>query len=182
MGKGGRGERVTEAAWVQGPVDAALMGSLVAVTGSRKGWNDLSTNRMQQFVTEFPKWMRGDVPQVKDIDLSDAQIRASNLILFGDPASNKVTARVLPKLPVKWTKSNIEIGGEKYSSADHVLVMIYPNPLNPDRYVVLNSGHTFGEKEFKGTNALLYPRMGDWAVLNKAGQVVKAGLFDENWK
>jgi hypothetical protein len=60
--------------------------------------------------------------------------------------------------------------------------MIYPNPLNPDRYVVLNSGHTFGEKEFKGTNALLYPRMGDWAVLNKAGEVVKAGLFDENWR
>ena len=41
--------------------------------------------------------------------------------------------------------------------------MIYPNPLDPTRYVVVNSGHTFGEKEFKGTNALLYPRLGDYA-------------------
>ena len=38
--------------------------------------------------------------------------------------------------------------------------MIVPNPLNPDRYVVFNSGHTFHEEEFKGTNALLYPIWG----------------------
>src|SRR5687767_15243023 len=30
---------------------------------------------------------------------------------------------------------------------------------------VLNSGHTFHAKDFQGTNALLYPRLGDYALL-----------------
>jgi hypothetical protein len=47
---------------------------------------------------------------------------------------------------------------------------------------VLNSGHTFGEKEFRGTNALLYPRFGDWAVLDENGGLITAGFFDENWR
>jgi hypothetical protein len=51
-----------------------------------------------------------------------------------------------------------------------------------DRYIVLNSGHTFGEKEFRGTNALLFPRLGDYAVLKRDGTVVLAGLFGENWE
>ena len=57
-------------------------------------------------------------------------------------------------------------------------------------YVVINSGHTFKEADLKGTNALLYPRLGDWAVIKPtptekdpaAYEVVAAGLFDENWQ
>ena len=64
-----------------------------------------------------------------------------------------------------------------------VPVMIAPNPLNPSRYVVFNSGHTFHEEEFKGTNALLYPRLGDWAMIHPlARQVVRGGIFDTEWR
>jgi len=51
----------------------------------------------------------------------------------------------------------------------------------PNRYVVLNSGHTFHPPELK-INYLFFPRLGDWAVLKTDGAVVDAGLFDENWK
>ena len=70
-----------------------------------------------------------------------------------------VMARVIAKLPIRWTKSAIEIGARTLSAADHVPVLIYPNPLNPKRYVVINSGHTFGDEDFRGTNAWLYPRL-----------------------
>jgi hypothetical protein len=61
--------------------------------------------------------------------------------------------------------------------------MVYPNPADPDHYVVLNTGLTMGEKEFKGTNALLFPRLGDYAVIRKSdGAVVLAGFFDEQWR
>ena len=40
-----------------------------------------------------------------------------------------------------------------------------------------------GKADLTGTNALLYPRWGDWAVLDSAtGQVKAAGFFDENWQ
>jgi hypothetical protein len=55
--------------------------------------------------------------------------------------------------------------------------------------VVLNSGHTFHAADFQGTNALLYPRLGDYALLKCSEtkdpldvKVVQAGLFDEYWK
>ena len=58
-----------------------------------------------------------------------------------------------------------------------------PEPLDSGHYVVLNSGLTFGAKEFQSTNALLYPRLGDYAIIRKSdGAVVLAGIFDENWQ
>ena len=111
-----------------------------------------------------------------------ADIANHNLVLFGDPASNSVIARVLPKLPLRWTRQEIAIGAERYAASDHVAVLVYPNPLNPKRYVVLNSGHTFGAEDFRGTNAWLYPRIGDYAVLNADGSVAASGFFDEQWR
>ena len=127
--------------------------------------------------------MRGDVPVKDAAAVTPADIASSNLVLFGDPASNPLIAKVAPKLPVKWTSDAIELGGKSFDAKSHTLVMIYPNPLNPARYVVLNSGHTMSQKDFMGTNALLYPRLGDYAVIeNTTGAVKMAGLFDEAWR
>jgi len=119
---------------------------------------------------------------VADRDLTETAIRENHLILFGDPRSNRVLAKIAERLPIVWNAKEIRVGERLYGATNHVLVMIAPNPLNPDRYVVLNSGHTFGETEFGGTNALLFPRLGDYAVLTFAGRVATAGYFDENWK
>jgi hypothetical protein len=81
------------------------------------------------------------------------------------------------------------LGGERFESEKHLPALIYPNPLNPKRYVVLNSGHTFHTPEFRGTNALLFPRLGDFAVVRPvptekdpaAIEVMKDGIFDEAW-
>jgi hypothetical protein len=49
--------------------------------------------------------------------------------------------------------------------------------------VVINSGHTFGEAEFLETNALLFPRLGDWGVLSTADEsIISSGYFDEEWR
>ena len=59
---------------------------------------------------------------------------------------------------------------------------------------MLNSGHTFHEKELASLNYLLFPRLGDWGIL-KVGHrppenpsdvldetVVSAGFFNEQWR
>ena len=56
--------------------------------------------------------------------------------------------------------------------------------------MVLNSGHTFHAAEFEGTNAQLYPRLGDYALLQLQPtaadplgvHVVTSGLFNDFWK
>lgn len=149
---------------LQGPIDDAFSDSFLVVKPTT------THAAMDLFLNEYAKWMRGDPRTVEAAQLTTAQIRDHNLVVFGDAQSNEVIRRVLPKLPMRWP-------GEGKS-----LALIYPNPLNPARYVVLNSGHTFGEAEFKGTNALLYPRLGDWAILNADGSTAATGFFDENSK
>jgi dienelactone hydrolase len=162
---------------LQGPIDDAFMESFLCVQPSGP-----ADARLELFRREFAKWMRGDVRVKADAAVTTEDVANHNLILFGDPSNNRLIAQITGKLPIRWTKNTIVVGKQTFNAAEHTLVMIYPNPLNPRRYVVLNSGHTFGEKEFRGTNALLFPRLGDYAVLKRDGTVVLAGLFGENWE
>jgi hypothetical protein len=156
---------------LQGPIDDAFMDAFLCVQPT------------DRFAKEYAKWMRADL-RVKDASaVTSDDIANNNLVLFGDPQSNKLIAKVAGKLPIRWSKGNIVVGNQKFSAAEHTLALIYPNPLNPKKYVVLNSGHTFGEKDFIGTNALLYPRLGDYAIIRRSdNKVVLAGLFDDDWK
>src|SRR5262249_60394133 len=94
---------------------------------------------------------------------------------------------------MSWTKEELRLGGGRFTSADHASVLIQPSPLAAGRYVVLNSGHTFREKELASLNYLLFPRLGDWAVMKVGAkspddpsdpleeEVIRAGFFDERW-
>ena len=74
------------------------------------------------------------------------------------------------------------------SAGHHVPVLIYPNPLNPKRYVVLNSGFTFREYDYL-SNARQVPKLPDYAVVDidkpvtsrAPGGIVAAGFFTETW-
>ena len=156
---------------LQGPIDDAFAESFLVV------------NPTDRFRREWAKWMRGDLRTKSEDAVTENDLAANHLVIFGGPSSSKLIARANSKLPVRWEGSDIVLNGTRYNGAEHTLAMIYPNPLNPDRYIVLNTGHTFGEREFRGTNALLFPRLGDWAIIRKNdGTVVKAGLFDERWR
>lgn len=179
---------------LQGPIDDAFMQPFVCVRGTGRPWSAehdaWARWTLERFEREFDKWMRGQVPIVDDSALGEALIAEKNLVLFGDPGSNSVLARILQDLPVQWDREGFEIGGRHYDHAGHGLALIYPNPLNPRRYVVLNSGHTFHEADFKASNAWLFPRLGDAAVQkferkpdgSFAESVVWAELFDGSWR
>ena len=44
--------------------------------------------------------------------MTDADIAASNLVLWGDPGSNRVLARIADQLPVQWTAAGMVVGGK----------------------------------------------------------------------
>ena len=97
---------------------------------------------------------------------------------------------------MKWTRESLAIGDEVYPASDHAPAFICASPMATDRYIVINSGHTFHEKEFAAFNYLLFPRMGDWGVLKISPgaeqwqplssefpeQIIRAGFFDETWR
>jgi hypothetical protein len=186
--------RPSKTTGLQGPIDDAFMSSFLCVRGSGRPWNDAASQYadadLKRFQAEWSKYFRGDLQIKDDVDVTPEDLVSHNLILFGDPGSNSVLAQAMPGLPFQWTKDKIAWNGKDYAAAEHVPVLIHPSPFAVNRYVVVNSGHTFHADDFKGTNALLYPRLGDYAMLKRAGdkkdalavEVVEAGLFDDFWR
>jgi hypothetical protein len=140
-------------------------------------------------ITEWRRQYRGD-PQVRDDSaVTEADIANSNLILWGDPGSNKLLSRIADRLPVKWVGSDLVVGNQKFPAGSHAPILIYPNPLNPSRYVVLNSGFTFREYDYLN-NARQVSKIPDWAIVDTTvppderfpGKIVGAGFFGESWE
>ena len=184
---------------LQGPIDDAFATRFVCVRGTGRAWNPVvsawADASLKRFVYEWNRYQRGDLPVKNDTDVTEADVRNCNLILFGDPGSNSWIARVLPGLPISWTRTEVRFGKEVYPAADNAPVLIAPNPLPgaDGRYVVLNSGHTYHEcQKAYSLSFLVYPRLGDWAILKVGGnapenpadaarraRVLKSGFFDE---
>ena len=77
-------------------------------------------------------------------------------------------------LPVKWSASAVSIGKASYPAANHAPMLIYPNPLNPKQYVVLNSSFTFRQGS-DTTNALQTPKLPDWALVDLRTPPMRSG-------
>jgi hypothetical protein len=144
------------------------------LTAARQLWRDV---------------FRGDVRVKADREISDADIAGHNLILWGDPSSNALLQRLLPQLPLTWDRASLALRGKTYPAEQHAPILVFPNPLNPARYIVLNSGIDFRADGY-GNNALQTPKLPDWAVVDLLtppgprwpGRIADAGFFDEKWR
>jgi len=171
---------------LQGPIDDAFMDSFVMVTPTGKPLNEKVgawvASEQERAITMWRRFFRGDARVVKDDAVNDAQIAESNLVLWGDPSSNKVLAKIADKLPLKWTEKTVTVGAKTYDAESHAAVLIYPNPLNPKKYVVLNSGYTFQDQS-PMSNARHVSMLPDWAVVDVAAKKpVAADFFGEKWE
>jgi hypothetical protein len=178
---------------LQGPIDDAFLDSFLMVRPTGKPLNDKvgtwADKEMGHAIDHWRKQFRGEARVKSDDAVTETDIKEHNLVLWGDPQSNKVLAKIADKLPVRWDAQGVVLGEKTYDAGHHVPLLIYPNPLNPKRYVVLNSGFTFREYDYLN-NARQVPKLPDYAVIDVnvpassrfPGGVVAAGFFDERWK
>ena len=177
---------------LQGPIDDAFMSAFIVVRPTGKSRNELfdkwSKSELERFLIQWRRQFRGDAIVKDDINITPTDM-SSNLIVFGDAESNKIISKIKNKLPLKWDTKNIHAGDSTYSSKDHALILICPNPLNRQKYVVLNSGFTFRDASFLN-NAKQIPMLPDWAIIDLntppgpvyPGKVNRAGFFGETWE
>lgn len=190
---------------LQGPIDDAFMDKFLMVAPTGKplaektgAWAEAE---MKHAVSHWRSQFRGDAPVKKDTEITDADIKNNNLILWGDATSNKILGRIANQLPVKWVtkkvrdgyqeieQTSVVLGDKEYPAETHMPVLIFPNPLNPAKYVVLNSGFTFREYDYLN-NARQVPKLPDYAVVDVTtppnarypGKIVRAGFFGEKWE
>jgi hypothetical protein len=178
---------------LQGPIDDAFMDRFVMVRPTGTPLNDKigkwAAAEMAHAVTHWRRQFRGDAPIKDDKQITSTDIADSNLILWGDPQSNQILAKIAGKLPISWDSQGMKLGREQFSADHHVAVLIYPNPLNPKRYVVVNSGFTYREYDYLN-NARQVPKLPDYAILDvdqpptsqRPAGIVAAGFFGERWE
>ena len=176
-----------------GPIDHAFMSRFIFVRPTGKPLNDeigaWAKAEMEHAIAGWRSVFRGDVTVVDDTAVTDALANDANLVAWGDVSSNKYLATIAAKLPLKWDATTLALGTQKVDATHHAPILIYPNPLNPSRYIVLNSGPTFREAAALN-NSDQTPKLPDWAIVDITtppgpkwpGQIVDAGFFDESWK
>lgn len=172
---------------LQGPIDDVFTGPFLCVRGSGTPWNPKlqawADARLEQFQRTWARSMRGELPIKLDTEVTPDEMESKNLVLFGDPGSNQLIARLLPELPISWRRDQLQIAGKPFDEAQAAPVLIAPSPIQRTRYVAVNAIHTFVDADFAGTNALLYPRLGDYAVIAiDDGSVLANGFCDERWR
>jgi hypothetical protein len=178
---------------LSGPIDDAFMDSFLFVRPTGKPWHEKTgtwaDSELDRAIEHWRRHFRGNARVKDDKAVTPEDIAGSNLVLWGDPASNGILAKIAEKLPISWTQQDIAIGDQRFPSSGHALVAVYPNPLNPDRYVVVNSSFTFREYAYLN-NARQVPMLPDWAVVDLStppgtiwpGKIAAADFFDEQWR
>ena len=178
---------------LQGPIDDAFLDSFVFVRPTGKSSHEAiekwTQSELSHAIIHWRQQFRGKAQVKDDTAITDADIANSNLVLWGDPTSNAVLKKIADKLPIRWGESEVVVGDRKFPAEHHVPIAIYPNPLNPNRYVVLNSSFTYREYDYLN-NARQVPKLPDWAIVDVRtppnarypGKVVDADFFDERWQ
>lgn len=108
---------------------------------------------------------------------------------MGGSLSNRLIQKIVEQIPLRWDAKTLGIGNQEFDVATHVPVAIYPNPLYPSHYVVLNSGFTYREYDYLN-NARQGPKLPDWAIIDtripastrSPGGISAAGFFGERWE
>lgn len=73
----------------------------------------------------------------KDSEVSDNDIATSHLVLLGSPKSNRVFERLANRIPLTVAPTAVKIRDTEVAGESLCYYMVYPNPLNPSRYVAV---------------------------------------------
>jgi len=128
---------------LEGPVADAFLGSFVLVRGttSPDPWEREVIRREVEARARDWERMFNCRPRVKDdAAVTDADIARHHLVLYGGPAANAIAAKVARRLPIAIERDRIRVGRKTFQGDDVGVKLCYPNPLNPERYVVVVAG------------------------------------------
>jgi hypothetical protein len=103
---------------------------------------------MTHATNEWRRQFRGEARVKDDSKVTESDIAGHHLILWGDPASNQLLSRIRLETPAELGWQYCGHWQQEILWCPARAILIYPNPLNPKKYVVLNSGFTFREYDY----------------------------------
>ena len=160
----------------------------VIVYGNNSDKEDESyMNKLIANETKFriEKWL-GKTGKVKtvidDKHLRKKMIEELNLILVGNPETNIIIKSIMKYLPVEFDNNIIKFAGDSFEGEVGIMLK-FPNPLNPDRFVWLISAPLAENIRFipKSTDYVIY-KVTDYNPKSDRFLELAMGDFDKNWQ
>ena len=119
-------------------------------------------------------------------------IKNYSLVIVGTIKGNSILKKAANYLPFKIKNKIISYNHNQVSGTTVALSFIYPNPLNPKRYIVVHTGTTV--KALKG--AITLPQLlPDYVIYDSSKAkrsrgyifgndrpIIDGGFFDTNWQ
>jgi pimeloyl-ACP methyl ester carboxylesterase len=152
---GSRSDGLRKAHGLSGPLGDIYYEPFLIVFGSQsRDPEETAANRRQAEAIRLrgSRGVRFYGIQVRsDREVTDRDIDAYHLILVGTPTSNSLVGRINSRLPIRIENGAVVFGHHRFAGDDVGLRVIYPNPLNPKKYVVVCAGVTYKGLEGLGT-------------------------------
>jgi hypothetical protein len=170
---------------VSGPIDDFQFGRFLVVYGTQG--DEKASALLAKVGKRISDWGLGGAFESKaDRDVTPEDMQQSSLILIGTPDNNVVMAKMKDSLPMKWTADGCSLGSTQATGAGAGACFIHPNPLSPERYVVVV---TANDEDGYGVWAARERGPSDDYLLGRAGTVdgkpvfatTAHGCFDNQW-
>jgi hypothetical protein len=135
-----RAEKYVDTAYIKnerlhGPVWDAFTDPYVVVWGI--GSEDKGLSKASE---EFAKSLANGGLCFADANMPEELAGSHNLILVGTAESNLWLSKIRGELPVRIEKGQIAAEGKRYDGRDMGFILVYPNPINLQKYVAVFSG------------------------------------------
>lgn len=179
---------VPKSSRVCGPAADVFNFPFLVVQGTRGALETQAKNAdlTRKLAEDWYAYAEGRARVVRDVDLTPEMMKNNGLVLIGFPDENSVYAEIADKLPITVNDKEILLpGGASFPRQDHGLIMTQPNPLYPNRYVLIYAGKHWGAGRSSNHKFDCLP---DFAVFTDAvvepvgyNAYKAAGLFDSNW-
>jgi dienelactone hydrolase len=175
-----------------GPIKQVYFSPFILVYGT-KGDSATTELILHQARLEATRWWErgnGFAEIISDTEVTKEIIEDYNLILFGGPDENFITSKINYRLPIKVKNGEVFLGNKGIKGKQIAIEFIYPNPLNPKRFVFIHEGNDLGGLSFSDFFNTIYSGAGlpDFIIFDEEvkqkgwGGVISAGFFDSNWQ
>ena len=177
---------------IAGPLGEIFNTPFAIVTGTAStdpAMREMCRRKAEAVVNFWKQWQRQPPRVFLDSEISDADAARYSLLLIGGADANLV-ARKLGRVDI--AADHVTIQGRSFAATGARVQAIYPNPLNPQRYVVLVGASSAGALSLWTPDGLRDARF-DFVIEDghvpsgteraPASQVwVAGGWFDYRWK
>lgn len=173
-----------------GPIEDIYFDPILVVYGTGGGQGP-ALRRLARKIAGYARHADLRYKMVSDRRYSPRWVRRRSVILVGNEQTNRVLARLGPKLPIRVTADEVRVGKRSIKQTNIGATFIYPNPDSPRWYVLVVAGTTpESYKLWRGLPALLP----DYVVFDEGvrsrrygyllGQrtLVEAGWFTSRWR